>query len=737
MPLGVFKLNSIAKLLDAGAPPPVETTYSPGWYNYTTDSGENNTSYVASHQIAIMGHNSDFSIRGVAAIQPQTDTNNYLLPFKWNYSTNAWTIGTKVVTQAAPTDYRGFTGRKAVSELYPTNAGTVDATTYGAHYIPGNISEQRLWIPFSVDASGAITNYTGLATGSPGIGTSAESGDLVYVSNASGNPLYAFFTREDSGNNTISTFTRSGNAFTKIPGINSFGTGNRATVESVVVDGGGAKACFVVFSQAGTMAAVRVAADNTYGISTSTAISFGGEVSAVHLSNSSSTVSKIALFGPSSDATQLNIQIVVVTWSATPTISVQGAIVLTTTAIVPDLGYYFNLRMVKGWADDEVMIFYIKSGVVYGRYGKLNTIGRLVFDAEQTFVSMSNARSLDVCPVYIDSNHRYFIGMINNSPGENQDGDMNLFAIRAQNITTPAQMYHIRTNLTSVNEGTNIQFNVDTLGVADGTTLFYTVETNAGDFATTSGSFNISGGGVGSFNVTPTADFTTEGAETFTVAVRTGSTSGTIVATSVPVTINDTSIASTTSMTYITNSNSLGTTITIPATATTGDIAVLWDMSLTTTNTVPSGWTQINTATTTAMRFTISYRKLGSGENGTTITGMTGTTRKVMAIFRGNVVPTTITPTVFGSQATTLTPSNQSMTAGGSAPYIYFSGHAVNSSGGSRSWSAGSPTEIIAQSATSVYGRFQIYNSGGAPTTTVSMTDGGTNAMISFRMNFS
>jgi hypothetical protein len=57
-----------------------------------------------------------------------------------------------------------------------------------------------------------------------------------------------------------------------------------------------------------------------------------------------------------------------------------------------------------------------------------------------------------------------------------------------------------------------------------------------------SGQFTIASN-AGSFSLTPTADVTTEGAETFTVSVRTDSTSGTVVATSASITINDTSTA--------------------------------------------------------------------------------------------------------------------------------------------------------------------------------------------------
>jgi hypothetical protein len=91
----------------------------------------------------------------------------------------------------------------------------------------------------------------------------------------------------------------------------------------------------------------------------------------------------------------------------------------------------------------------------------------------------------------------------------------------------------------SINEGSSLTFNVTSVGAPD-QTLYYTLS-NAGDFSTSSGSFSLTSN-AGSFSVTPTADTTTEGAETFTASIRTGSTSGPIVATSSAVTINDTSL---------------------------------------------------------------------------------------------------------------------------------------------------------------------------------------------------
>jgi len=106
--------------------------------------------------------------------------------------------------------------------------------------------------------------------------------------------------------------------------------------------------------------------------------------------------------------------------------------------------------------------------------------------------------------------------------------------------TTPVATYSITPAASSVNEGSSLTFNVATSNVANGTTLYWSLN-NSTDFATSSGSFTINSNAA-TFSVTPTADTTTEGTETFIAYVRTVSTSGTIVATSSTVTINDTSI---------------------------------------------------------------------------------------------------------------------------------------------------------------------------------------------------
>lgn len=108
--------------------------------------------------------------------------------------------------------------------------------------------------------------------------------------------------------------------------------------------------------------------------------------------------------------------------------------------------------------------------------------------------------------------------------------------------------YSVSSSTSSVNEGSSVTFTVTTTNVPSGTTLYWSTNTvsgtiNTSDFsgASTSGSFTINNNS-GSIIRTLANDLTTEGSESFQLQIRTGSTSGTIVATSTTVTINDTSL---------------------------------------------------------------------------------------------------------------------------------------------------------------------------------------------------
>lgn len=93
----------------------------------------------------------------------------------------------------------------------------------------------------------------------------------------------------------------------------------------------------------------------------------------------------------------------------------------------------------------------------------------------------------------------------------------------------------------NVNEGSSLTLTVGGTNIPAGT-YYWTIDNGSEDFTTTSGTVYVDSTS-GSFTVTPTADATTEGSQTFIVALREGSTGGTILASSGSVTINDTSLA--------------------------------------------------------------------------------------------------------------------------------------------------------------------------------------------------
>ena len=126
-----------------------------------------------------------------------------------------------------------------------------------------------------------------------------------------------------------------------------------------------------------------------------------------------------------------------------------------------------------------------------------------------------------------------------------QYGDLVLVSTPISIIDTSntVPIYSFTSVPSSINEGASGTFNVSTVNVANGTTLYWTVNYNGlSDFSATSGSFNITAG-IGSFSISPSSDNLTEGPETFTISLRTGSQGGPVIATSNPVTINDISLS--------------------------------------------------------------------------------------------------------------------------------------------------------------------------------------------------
>jgi hypothetical protein len=113
----------------------------------------------------------------------------------------------------------------------------------------------------------------------------------------------------------------------------------------------------------------------------------------------------------------------------------------------------------------------------------------------------------------------------------------------ASSGSAPTPTYTLTPAANSVNEGSSLEFTVGGTNIADGN-YYWTIADGSwamADFSAINGTVSVTANS-GTFTVTPTADDTTEGAETFNVTLRSISITGTILATSSSVTITDTSL---------------------------------------------------------------------------------------------------------------------------------------------------------------------------------------------------
>ena len=127
--------------------------------------------------------------------------------------------------------------------------------------------------------------------------------------------------------------------------------------------------------------------------------------------------------------------------------------------------------------------------------------------------------------------------------GGGKNSTTTVYRARVEGNVAAAATPSYSVSVSNMNEGASQTVTVTTSNVANGTTLYFSVDGNpSSDMSVHNGSFTINNNS-GSFTISTIADATTEGTETKALRVRTGSTSGTTVA-SDTFNILDTSTAS-------------------------------------------------------------------------------------------------------------------------------------------------------------------------------------------------
>ena len=183
------------------------------------------------------------------------------------------------------------------------------------------------------------------------------------------------------------------------------------------------------------------------------------------------------------------------------------------------------------------------------------------------------------------------------------------------------------------------------------------------------------------------------------------------------------------------------TTIPWPAGIQAGDLAVLTDTSMnfsTPGTVVPTGFTQIVNVTgggTLVARVIQSYRILDGTESGS-ITGNLSSysyNSKILYIFRGNVLISTVTPSTWNSQATTGDPNAQTVLASSGTPPLIVLGCGLGANGG-EIFTTASPTFDATQqygnAAANISG-YKIYTSSPADHSIDVSANGNPNALVS------
>lgn len=185
-----------------------------------------------------------------------------------------------------------------------------------------------------------------------------------------------------------------------------------------------------------------------------------------------------------------------------------------------------------------------------------------------------------------------------------------------------------------------------------------------------------------------------------------------------------------------------GRTITIPATAAIGDLAVIFediDTNVVIQNS-PTGWERIVATSAGNSSGHCYYKILGSGDPGATITSNNTETSRYMLclIWRPNTTINTVTTGDVNGEATTSNPILQTVNVSGLQTPLIVMAHLGNRSFQSITAPSYSPTETGSVSngtAQKVY--YTIFNVGSTPAdTTVDMGDAGSQVLQSWYIQF-
>jgi hypothetical protein len=404
-----------------GVSPAAPAGPAPGYYLYTESTSETQANQIMPMQSAIMGHNSDGTIRAAYTGNSTGSTQGFVKPILYNPTTNAITFGTKVNSQQMTSS--ALYACATISEQQ-YDIGTADATTYAITYLPNNNSPNTLVgtpLSFSMNSAGAVTMGTG-TTFSPDfqtVGTANNPTTIHFDGLYGGVPRYTLVSRNDTvSTRTAYVLSRTSNAISITRSAESQGLGNRADGAASRA-GVGEASCLAYIGSSGEIFAL------TFGATTRESTTYTSGLRGSRQTNTilltTGTSAKYMMYGRDLDDIGATSRIVNVTYSSStaPTISL-GANLYEENSSFRAI---FTYKLVKSWNANEAFLFYLESNVLYVKTATIS--GDTISWSSATSIGALTATSLDVQVASVDANKKYFIGVARTS-----GGDVTAFAVK-------------------------------------------------------------------------------------------------------------------------------------------------------------------------------------------------------------------------------------------------------------------------------------------------------------------
>lgn len=397
MPLGAFRINSLAKVQSAGGGGGIPSL-SPGWYSYQQASAE--TSYFRlGRNIAFAGYTSDFKI--ISTIITNDSNSANVRSFVFDQVNETFTEGSQTDLVA-----HGATNinTRRIAGPWENDYATAGSTRPMLAMQPASfVSGGYQIFPVTADSTGATTVGTGTTTQIANIGSNDRSWNVSYAGLWNGDPAYLIFGRVGSyvsgataGNTRL--YTYNGSTFVLESAWGSNFTANRTWLDILYNSGSGLgyytnngneDTGFFNWWDGTTRYAT---ADIDPGIRGQSIMMQTGSTAKIITCDDGAT----------------NAKCYTVTFGATvPTYTVGSAATLKS-GVGGNIGTW---RLTRGFANDEAYFFYTDSGKMYVK--KITTSGNVITVGSAvelfTCTNVTGVATMDVKTVF-DGNDEYFVG---------------------------------------------------------------------------------------------------------------------------------------------------------------------------------------------------------------------------------------------------------------------------------------------------------------------------------------